>query len=234
VAPNPRGRTFRSRCRCRSQWAAAADGYPFRWYVSPWRRGEPDAGRQRRPASAAVDLASVRARAASASTQRPRPGPRRRPTGKDRLAPADEHTRDQAAHARRRRCRRASSRCGRRLQAPLWDGPAVWVHGDLSGENLLVRDAGSAGVIDWGGLIGGDRRRADCGVEPVRSRKPRRLPRRARLRRRRDVVAERAWAASAAIQALPYYLRHESRHRGAVVAAGGGPRGSGRTCVARA
>jgi aminoglycoside phosphotransferase (APT) family kinase protein len=40
--------------------------------------------------------------------------------------------------------------------APGWDGPPVWVHGDLMPGNVLVRGGRLAGVIDWGLLGVGD------------------------------------------------------------------------------
>lgn len=38
----------------------------------------------------------------------------------------------------------------RALDAPDYDGPAVWFHGDLSYLNLLARDGALTAVIDWG------------------------------------------------------------------------------------
>lgn len=35
------------------------------------------------------------------------------------------------------------------MNAPAWDGPAVWVHGDLLRDNLLARDGELTGVIDF-------------------------------------------------------------------------------------
>ncbi|MBN4064355.1 aminoglycoside phosphotransferase family protein [Dehalococcoides mccartyi] len=37
-----------------------------------------------------------------------------------------------------------------------WNNPPVWIHGDVSSENLLVRDGELSGVIDFGGLAVGD------------------------------------------------------------------------------
>jgi aminoglycoside phosphotransferase (APT) family kinase protein len=37
-----------------------------------------------------------------------------------------------------------------------WDGPPMWLHGDLRGDNLLVRDGELAAVIDWEGCSVGD------------------------------------------------------------------------------
>ncbi len=42
------------------------------------------------------------------------------------------------------------------LGTPDWHGPPVWVHGDLLGANLLVRDGALTGVIDFGCLGVGD------------------------------------------------------------------------------
>src|SRR5258708_7646775 len=40
--------------------------------------------------------------------------------------------------------------------APRWDGPAVWMHGDLHPANLLVTDGQLSGVLDFGLLAVGD------------------------------------------------------------------------------
>ena len=42
------------------------------------------------------------------------------------------------------------------VAAPAYDGPPVWIHGDLMAGNLLVRKGRLAAVIDWGGLGTGD------------------------------------------------------------------------------
>lgn len=42
------------------------------------------------------------------------------------------------------------------LDAPAWDRPGVWVHGDLLPGNLLVRNGTLAGVLDFGTLGVGD------------------------------------------------------------------------------
>jgi aminoglycoside phosphotransferase (APT) family kinase protein len=42
-------------------------------------------------------------------------------------------------------------------EVPESDGPKLWVHGDLHPANLVVRDGGLSGVIDWGDLHAGDR-----------------------------------------------------------------------------
>jgi aminoglycoside phosphotransferase (APT) family kinase protein len=42
------------------------------------------------------------------------------------------------------------------LEAPEWEGPPVWIHGDLDARNLLVHDGRLSAVIDWGCLGVGD------------------------------------------------------------------------------
>ena len=37
-----------------------------------------------------------------------------------------------------------------------WDGPAVWVHGDLHSANLIVADGSISAVIDFGDITAGD------------------------------------------------------------------------------
>ncbi|MGH3368033.1 MAG: aminoglycoside phosphotransferase family protein [Nocardioidaceae bacterium] len=44
----------------------------------------------------------------------------------------------------------------RALSAPAWDGPPMWLHGDLHPANLLVQGGRLSGVIDFGDLTGGD------------------------------------------------------------------------------
>lgn len=42
------------------------------------------------------------------------------------------------------------------VAAPAWDGPPVWVHGDLHPANVVVADGTLAGVVDFGDLSVGD------------------------------------------------------------------------------
>ena len=42
------------------------------------------------------------------------------------------------------------------LAATDWDGPPVWLHGDLHPANVVVRDGTLAGVVDFGELGAGD------------------------------------------------------------------------------
>ena len=42
------------------------------------------------------------------------------------------------------------------LTAPVYDGPPVWLHGDLHPANILVNDGQVSGVIDFGDITAGD------------------------------------------------------------------------------
>jgi len=42
------------------------------------------------------------------------------------------------------------------LTAPGYDGPPVWLHGDLHPANILVNDGQVSGVIDFGDITAGD------------------------------------------------------------------------------
>lgn len=44
----------------------------------------------------------------------------------------------------------------RALSVPAWQGPPVWLHGDLHPANVLVRDGALAGVVDFGDMCAGD------------------------------------------------------------------------------
>jgi len=180
-----------------------AHGYPFRWYVAPWLAGENP------PPGGSVDLAValagfVRALQAVAAAGAPAPAPGQRGGP---LAGADPATRRSAEHLRGEADVDAlldAWEAG--LRADPWDGPAVWVHGDLSDGNLLVREGGLTGVIDWGGLAAGD-----PAVELMVAWSFFDQASREVYRDELGFVDDamwlrgRAWAASAAIQALPYY-----------------------------
>jgi len=183
-----------------------ADGYPFRWCVSPWLDGRnPNLDGSDDLDRLAVDLAGfVHALQAVDPSGAPpvRVGRRGGP-----LAGADESTRAGAERLRGDTdvdALLAVWEAG--VHARPFDGPAVWVHGDLMAGNLLARDGRLTGVIDWGGLSAGD-----PAVELMVAWSFFDAERRAVYRDALDVVDDdmwrrgRAWAVSAALQALPYY-----------------------------
>ena len=91
------------------------------------------------------------------------------------------------------------------LEAPVWDGQAVWLHGDLLATNLLVRNGRLSGVIDFGCLGVGD---PACDVMVAWTYL---LPDTRRVFRDAIQVDHatwhrgRGWALSFGLIALPYY-----------------------------
>jgi aminoglycoside phosphotransferase (APT) family kinase protein len=134
--------------------------WPHPWAVLRWLPGE-DAWR------AAVDDPVAAAHALAAfvqALQRVDPAGGRRPlttpgaSGRGGpLALRDAATRAALADLGDRvDVRAATSEWERSLAAAPYDGPGVWLHGDLTPGNLLVRDGRLVGVLDFGALRVGD------------------------------------------------------------------------------
>ena len=181
-----------------------AEGYPFDWSVCTWLPGENANGTIDDLDQAAVDLAAfvVAMRRIDTTGAPPRP-----PHGRGGpLAESDDQVRRSVAELGNRIDGAAALHSWQEsLNAPVWDGPEVWVHGDLLPGNLLVTDGRLSGVIDFGGLNVGD---PACDLQPAwnvfggGSR--------ARFRAELHVdeaswLRGRGWALSQAVSALPYY-----------------------------
>ncbi|BCJ26897.1 aminoglycoside phosphotransferase family protein [Actinocatenispora sera] len=139
--------------------------FPKHWTVMTWVPGEPlDHGSISRGTHAADTLAHfLRALHVEA--------PADAPTATDRGA----HPRDCTAGFERFRRAVAMGSLPRRgdltpddiaarvrslwddaVAAGAWEGPPVWVHGDLHPANVVVSDGTLSGVVDFGGLFAGD------------------------------------------------------------------------------
>lgn len=130
-----------------------ADGFPYGWAVHRWIPGTaaaPDTIDD--PLRFAAELAGVVEQLRSVPVGGAPPARNRaRP-----LAEYDKYTRaairsaghlvDTAA---------ATAVWDEAVSAPPYDGPAVWVHGDLEG-NCLTQDGQLAGLVDWGSACIGD------------------------------------------------------------------------------
>ncbi|MEU1836440.1 aminoglycoside phosphotransferase family protein [Micromonospora chersina] len=181
-----------------------AEGYPFDWSVYEWLPGENATTGLADLDRAAVDLAAFVAalRRIDTTGAYPRP-PRAR--GAD-LAELDDAVRDAVRRLGDRVDGGAVLRAWQEsLDAPAWDGPGVWVHGDLLPGNLLVVDGRFSAVIDFGGLNVGD---PACDLQPAWNVFA--GPSRARFRAELAVddaswLRGRGWALLQAVIALPYY-----------------------------
>ena len=132
-------------------------GYPFPWAVYRWIEGEtalsaPPADLQQ----AAGDLAAfIRALQCIDPTDGPQPD-------QDSSRGVPLARRDAASRAALRSLRdtldirAATTIWEEALDAPVWPGPPVWLHGDVDARNLLVRDGRLSAVIDFGCLGVGD------------------------------------------------------------------------------
>jgi aminoglycoside phosphotransferase (APT) family kinase protein len=185
------------------------EGYPWEWGVYPWLEGESatperlgDAGR------AAADLARfVAALQALDATDGPRPGAHNFHRGVP-LALRDPYTREAIGKLHGVLDTGAATAAWEAaLRARPWDGPPVWLHGDLQSGNLLAASGRLRAVIDFGGLGVGD---PACDAMAAWTFLPRatRSVFRAALRVD-DATWERArgWALSVGLVALAYYQR---------------------------
>lgn len=175
-----------------------AEKLPWEWGIYPWLEGEhPDRD---------ADAESLAAFVSALHAVRLDGGP---PARRGRSL---AEVQDEDARAALRELDRsidvaaATAAWEESLQAPFWDGPPVWVHGDLLPGNLLIRDGRLTGVIDWGGVGVGDPACdlvAAWGALSAGSREV--------FRRALDVddatwARGRGWALSIGLIALPYYV----------------------------
>jgi aminoglycoside phosphotransferase (APT) family kinase protein len=183
------------------------EGYPWRWSVYRWLEGEPSAvGGTVDPRRAAIELARfVAALQRIDAAEGPTPGEHNSFRGVP-LALRDGRTRAAIAALDDSIDRpTASAAWDTALGAPEWQGPAVWLHGDLQAANLLIYNGKLSAVIDFGCLGVGD---PACDLMAAWTCVPADL---------RDVfraelavddatwLRGRGWALSFGLIALPYY-----------------------------
>ena len=130
-----------------------ASGYPYPWSVVPWLEGAP-AGVTPPDADQGEPLAAFLAALH-------RPAPDDAPTNEFRGVPlAQRAAVFEARVAQSEQLEGALDPVVRRvwaeaLAAPI-DAPRSWLHGDLHGRNVLVKDGRFSAVIDWGDMAAGD------------------------------------------------------------------------------
>src|SRR5215211_3273412 len=135
-----------------------ADGYPFPWSIYTWLEGETaTVERIAEPRQTATDLARfVAALQGVDPADGPLPGEHNSLRGVP-LAMRDESTRAAiAALGGTVDAGAVTAAWDAALQAPEWQRPPVWIHGDLDSRNLLVEYGRLSGVIDFGCLGVGD------------------------------------------------------------------------------
>jgi aminoglycoside phosphotransferase (APT) family kinase protein len=185
-----------------------AEGYPHDWSVVPWLAGDnATAGRLPDLRRAAADLARFLLALRRLETTGG-PPPADPTTGRGvPLAARDDYTRSAVAGLGGLVDGAAVTTAWEAaLAAPAWDGPPVWIHGDLQPGNLLADRGRLSAVIDWGSLGLGDPA-CDLIIAWTLFSGESRAAFRAAL----DVddatwARGRGWALSIALVALPYYL----------------------------
>ncbi len=128
-------------------------GYPWTWTLVAWIPGESAAFAQ-------IDEARC-ARALGAFLRAlHRPAPEDAPANPFRggpLASRDEATRERIGRLEGGLdVSRVTALWEDALAVPAYDGPPLWIHGDLHPHNLLVVEKAICGVIDFGDLTAGD------------------------------------------------------------------------------
>jgi aminoglycoside phosphotransferase (APT) family kinase protein len=179
------------------------DGYPHEWAIYNWLDGIDATSADLDLPRAAGDLADF---LAALRRIDPTGGPP--PTGRGGpLRLRDEATRAGiAALANAIDTTAVTAAWEVALDAPEWDRPLMWIHGDLDARNLLVRERQITGVVDWGAVCIGD---PACDVKvawTVLDAHTRPIFRELLEIDDATWARGRGWALSHALIALPYYL----------------------------
>lgn len=134
----------------------AADGYPYPWAVARWIEGAPPRGLVA-DAEVGRDLgAFVALLHGIEAGEGPRPGAHNFWRGVP-LKVRDRNMRERFEWlSDLADIGEVTAVWDEALALPAWDRPPVWIHGDLQGGNMLVREGRLAGVIDWSALGVGD------------------------------------------------------------------------------
>jgi aminoglycoside phosphotransferase (APT) family kinase protein len=137
---------------------APGEGYPFPWSVRRWLAGQTAAPDRIDDLSAfAVSIADfIRALQRVDPTDGPPAGAHCFYRGTSPAHYDDGTQRALAALKGRVETERATAVWADALNAPTWDRPPVWFHGDIASGNLLVDGGKLTAVIDFGGCGVGD------------------------------------------------------------------------------
>lgn len=133
------------------------EGYPWKWSIYRWLEGEsaakaPISNLSKFAASLAEFLTALRG---IDTTGGPKPGPHNFYRGGD-LSTYDVETRQAIDDLKDKIDVGIVTEIWERAIATRWQENPVWIHGDISVGNLLVREGGLKAVIDFGQLGVGD------------------------------------------------------------------------------
>jgi aminoglycoside phosphotransferase (APT) family kinase protein len=139
---------------CPERTGAPGCGYPYSWSVVPYLPGVPAAQ------ASSFDLAAAAAAVGGFLGALHVPAPADAPANPFRGVPLAERASTFAANLALIGSQVDRDAVLRAWVAPLtapgYDGPPVWLHGDLHPANILVNDGQVSGVIDFGDITAGD------------------------------------------------------------------------------
>ena len=136
-----------------------AHGYPYSWSVVPYLPGVPAAQ------ASSFDPAAAAAAVGGFLGALHVPAPADAPANPFRGVPLAKRADSFAANLALLTGQAGQDQAGRdavlrgwdaALAAPGYDGPPLWLHGDLHPANILVNDGQVSGVIDFGDITAGD------------------------------------------------------------------------------
>lgn len=130
------------------------EGYPWPWIISPWIPGVPaSAALDVDPRQIAPDLGGFLVALHRPAAEDAPPNPYRGVP----LATRDEATRERIEQLGSVIDSQAAYACwDDALNAPEYDGPPIWLHGDLHPGNVIVSSGRISGVVDFGDITSGD------------------------------------------------------------------------------
>jgi aminoglycoside phosphotransferase (APT) family kinase protein len=183
------------------------EGYPWHWSVYRWLDGEnATIERVADPHQTATELAQfIVALQQIEATGGPPPGPHNASRGVP-LATRDVPTRAAIAALHGMLDIDAVTAVWEvSLQAPVWCGPPVWIHGDLQSGNLLAQQGRLSAIIDFGCLGVGDPACDVMAAWMILSAETRGVFRTVLQVDDATWARGRGWALSVGLIALPYY-----------------------------
>ena len=183
------------------------EGYPWHWSINPWLEGEnATLDRITDPGRMAGDLAAfITALHGIDTASGPASGADNSSRGVP-LAMRDEPTRAALESLHGMIDTDAATVAWEAdMHAPVWDGPPVWIHGDIQSGNLLAVDGRLSAVIDFGCLGIGDPAVDLIVAWNLLDADSREIFRSALNVDDATWARGRAWALSVSLIALPYY-----------------------------
>jgi aminoglycoside phosphotransferase (APT) family kinase protein len=183
------------------------EGYPFVWSIYGWLDGdEATAERIADLREAAAELARfVAALWQIDPTGGPRPDDHNANRGVPLATRAAATRRSIAALGDRVDVDAVTAAWEECLEAPEWERPPVWIHGDLDSRNMLVQRGRLSAVLDWGCVGVGDPACDVAVVWKVLSADTRGIFREALAVDDATWARSRGWVLSQAVMAESYY-----------------------------